>query len=165
MTSSDLAAKIASLHAGFDSGKTRSLDWRKAQLNALAQMISQNEDAIFAALKADLGKAPAESFATEVGFVTSEIKYVLKNLGRWMRPTKVSPGIANQPGKASLVPEPLGVVLIMAPWNYPFMLTIGPLIGATMYQFAAPLPLYSSAFVMAILGVYAVMVVARRPVS
>lgn len=114
----------------FDSGATRGADWRRAQLSALARMITEQEAAIVEALQQDLGKPAAESFLTETGFVQAEIAHTLRHLRRWMRPRRMRVSLSNLPGRARIVPDPKGVVLIMAPWNYPFQLAISPLVGA-----------------------------------
>jgi aldehyde dehydrogenase (NAD+) len=121
---------IAALRASFDSGKTRPEKWRRQQLYQLITMIEENESAINEALHADLGKSGFEARMTETGTVLAEIEHTLSKLKSWMRPTKVSTPLSNQPGHSKVVHEPLGVVLIMAPWNYPFNLTLTPLIGA-----------------------------------
>ncbi|SOE08605.1 aldehyde dehydrogenase (NAD+) [Hoeflea halophila] len=122
--------RIAALRASFDGGRTRPAKWRRQQLYQLMTMIEENEAAINEALNADLGKSCFEARMTEVGTVLSEIVHTLSKLRSWMRPTRVSTPLSNQPGHSRIVHEPLGVVLIMAPWNYPFNLTLTPLIGA-----------------------------------
>src|SRR4029453_6953324 len=113
------ASIVGSLRESFNRGATRSLDARREQLRQLQQMLVDNEEAIFAAMAADLHKPPFESYGAEVGLVKSEIKTALKNLDEWCTPTKVKVQISLKPGSAEIVPEPLGVVLIIAPWNYP----------------------------------------------
>jgi len=114
----------------FNSYVTRSYTFRKQQLTALKLAIQQNEPAILAALYADLGKSAEEAYASEVGFVLAEITTTLKHLQGWMKPKKVSTNLLNIPGSSKIIAEPLGVVFIIAPWNYPFQLAIAPLIGA-----------------------------------
>ena len=121
---------IAVLRATFDSQKTRPLDWRRGQFIRLQAMIADNEAAIDAALRADLGKSGFEARMTETGTVLSEISHTLRHLKDWMKPAKVSTPLSNQPGYSRIIHEPLGVVLIIAPWNYPVNLTLMPLIGA-----------------------------------
>jgi aldehyde dehydrogenase (NAD+) len=122
--------RIAALRASFDSQKTRPEQWRRKQLYRLMTMIEENEAAINAALHADLGKSGFEARMTETGTVLAEIEHTLSKLKAWMRPTRVSTPLSAQPGHSKIVHEPLGVVLIMAPWNYPVNLTLMPLIGA-----------------------------------
>lgn len=121
---------IARLRASFDSGKTRPEAWRRGQLERLKAMVEENESAINEALHADLGKSGFEARMTEIGTVLSEIDHTLSRLKSWMQPKKVSTPLSNQPGNSRIVHEPLGVVLIMAPWNYPVNLVLTPLIGA-----------------------------------
>jgi aldehyde dehydrogenase (NAD+) len=115
--------------AFFSSGETRSIDFRLAQLNALKQAIVQEQEAIIAAIHADLGKPEFESFLAEIG-VTEEINYAIKHLRSWAKPQKVATSLTTFPSRAEIRPEPLGVVLIISPWNYPFQLMIAPLVGA-----------------------------------
>jgi aldehyde dehydrogenase (NAD+) len=115
--------------AFFSSGQTRSLDFRLAQLNALKQAIVKEQEAIIAAIHADLGKPEFEAFLTEIG-VTEEINYAIKHLRSWAKPQKVATSLTTFPSRAEIRPEPLGVVLIISPWNYPFQLMIAPLVGA-----------------------------------
>jgi aldehyde dehydrogenase (NAD+) len=121
---------IARLRASFDSGKTRPEAWRRGQLERLKAMVEENESAINEALHADLGKSGFEARMTETGAVLSEIGHTLSRLKAWMQPEKISTPLSNQPGHSRIVHEPLGVVLIMAPWNYPVNLVLTPLIGA-----------------------------------
>jgi aldehyde dehydrogenase (NAD+) len=113
----------------FSSGQTRSIDFRLAQLKALKQAILKQQEAIVAAIHADLGKPEFEAFITEVG-VTQEIDYAIKHLRAWAKPQKVATSLVTFPSRAEIRPEPLGVVLIISPWNYPFQLMIAPLVGA-----------------------------------
>lgn len=114
----------------FLSGATRSYEFRVEQLHRLKAAIQRYESEIMAALKQDLGKPDLEAYAGEVGFVYAELSHVLKELKTWMRPQRVSTPLTLQPGKSFVISEPLGKVLIISPWNYPFQLLIAPLIGA-----------------------------------
>lgn len=114
----------------FNLGETLSVKFRKQQLKLLKQTILKNEENIYKALKEDLGKSEVESYMCEVALVISEINFMIKHLNRLSKPRKTSASIGNFPGKAYLKPCPKGVVLIMSPWNYPFMLTLEPLVDA-----------------------------------
>ena len=124
------AAMLAKMRDYFASGVTRSEAFRKEHLIALKHAIKKQEVAINEALYADLHKSPEEVWVAETGIVLEEINNALKNLSRWMRPQKVSTNLLNLPSSSRIEAEPLGVTLIIAPWNYPFQLLINPLVGA-----------------------------------
>ncbi len=121
---------VRQLRAHFDSGRCRPLEYRQLQLAGLARFLEEREREILKALSADLGKPPLEAFAAEVAFLLGEIATVRKKLAAWARPERVATPLFAWPGKARILREPLGVVLIIAPWNYPVQLALGPLIGA-----------------------------------
>lgn len=114
----------------FQGGTTKELAFRKRMLQRLLQGITDREAAILAALKEDLNKAPFEAYAAEVSLVREEIHFFLKNLKRFARPRRVKTPLVHFPAKSTIYSEPYGRVLIMSPWNYPFQLTLVPLIGA-----------------------------------
>jgi aldehyde dehydrogenase (NAD+) len=114
----------------FRTGKTRSVAFRIEQLRKLKQAIKAHEAEILDALKADLGKAPFESYAAEMGLPFEEINHTIKHLHSWAAPDHVDTPLVQFLSSAKIYHEPLGQVLIIAPWNYPFQLTIAPLIGA-----------------------------------
>ncbi len=118
------------LHASFLSHKTSSLQWRRHQLEQLAFMLRNHEAEFAAALAEDLGKSATEAWVTEIGFLLSDITHNIKNLNKWAKSRRVKSPLAMQPARSKLVPEPLGVVLIMGAWNYPLQLTLGPAIAA-----------------------------------
>lgn len=114
----------------FNTGASKPLEWRLAQLTAMNQMLLEHKDDFTSALAADLGKHPAEAWLTEIGFLTAELAHTIKHLQGWLKPRKASVPLALQPAKATTVLEPLGVVLVIAPWNYPIQLLLAPIIGA-----------------------------------
>src|SRR5690606_30315972 len=114
----------------FDSGRTRSAAWRTEQLRSLRRMLKERTEEIVEALRADVGKPQLEGFSTEVAYSIGSIEHALKHLPKWMAPEKVKTSLLAQPGQSRIYKEPLGVVLIIAPWNYPFQLSVGPLVGA-----------------------------------
>jgi len=118
------------LRATFDAGRTRPLVWRRAQLAAVERMLVEREADFAKALHLDLHKNRFESFLSETSFVIAEAKYAQRHLARWMRGRRVRTPIIAQPGRSRIQPEPKGVVLIIAPWNYPLSMVLAPLVGA-----------------------------------
>lgn len=114
----------------FAGGKTRSLEFRTAMLNRLREAISHFENDILDALHADLRRSKVDGYATEIHHCLAEISFALKNLKKWMRPQRVGGSKLLPLSRGSVVCEPLGVCLIVSPWNYPFSLAILPLIAS-----------------------------------
>jgi len=126
----DAPALVARLRATFASGRTRSVGWRRAQLEELRAMLVDREADFLDALASDLAKPRTEAYATEIGFVKNDIDYALHHLAAWTKPAKVRVPLATQPSRGWIQHDPLGAVLVIAPWNYPVQLTIAPLVGA-----------------------------------
>ncbi len=124
------APVVPPLRASFGRGITRSLRWRTEQLRALRRMLVERSADFEDALFLDLGKNPAESQLTEINILLSEIDHTLAHLRNWLRPRRVGVPLAIAPATASTMLEPLGVVLVIAPWNYPVQLLLAPVIGA-----------------------------------
>jgi aldehyde dehydrogenase (NAD+) len=118
---------VTRLRQGYESGLTRPLDWRRAQLRQLQRMLAEREAEWLAALAADLHKPAIEGWATDIGAINAEIEALHDNLGRWARDRPVPVPVRLGVGKARVVPEPLGVVLVIAPWNYPIHLLVLPM--------------------------------------
>ncbi len=114
----------------FESGKTRSYAFRREQLIKLKNAVRKFEEPLHEALYADLKKSPEECWVTETGFLQAELSNAIKNLKRWMQPELVPTNLLNIPSSSRVMKEPLGVVLIIGPWNYPLMLLLTPLVGA-----------------------------------
>jgi aldehyde dehydrogenase (NAD+) len=125
-----LLSSLQNLRDYFNSGITKGYNFRKEQLKKLKTSILQHEQDLYDALYADLKKSPEETWVTETGFVISELNATLKNLHLWMQPENVETNLLNLPSSSKVLKEPLGVVLIIGPWNYPFQLLINPLVGA-----------------------------------
>ena len=123
------AIRLEQMRDRVNRGETRSLNWRLEQLKRLRALVMNHEQEVLKALKQDLGKPPTEAYF-EVVALLQELKLTETNLRRWMRPRSVSVPLAQQPGQDSVIQEPLGCVLIIGPWNYPFSLTLQPLISA-----------------------------------
>lgn len=114
----------------FLTGATQPVRARREALERLRQGIKQHEKELLEAMKEDLGKSATEAYMTEIGLALSEIRHVQRHLKTWMRPQRKSCPLTNFPARSKVVCDPYGVVLIIAPWNYPFLLLISPLIGA-----------------------------------
>lgn len=114
----------------FQSGKTKDVQFRIDSLEKLHSLIAENEQLIMDALKEDLNKSEFDSYITEIGIVLEEIRFMLKNIRKWSKPKRVKSSLALFGSKSYIYPEPYGVALIISPWNYPFQLSIAPMIGA-----------------------------------
>ncbi|XP_004502485.1 aldehyde dehydrogenase family 3 member H1-like [Cicer arietinum] len=121
---------VKELRENFSSGKTQSYEWRISQVKALLKMVVEQQDQIIDALRSDLAKPPLETVAYEIGMLKNSCKVTLKELKQWMSPEKVKTSITTFPSSAEIVPEPLGVVLVISAWNYPLLLSLDPVVGA-----------------------------------
>ncbi|WP_373893597.1 aldehyde dehydrogenase [Virgibacillus sp. CBA3643] len=124
------SACVNNQKAFFHKGETEDVDFRINSLKKLRTAIQQNENALVEALKVDLNKSEFEAYSTEIGVVLKEIRFVLKHLRKWVKPERVKTPITHFGSSSLIYPEPYGVALIIAPWNYPFQLAVAPLIGA-----------------------------------
>jgi len=121
---------LATARAAFNTGRTRSAAWREAQLRGIERMCEERETEICAALTEDLGRPPFEGWLADVGSTKAEAGYSRKHLKKWMKPRRTSLPMAQLPGRAWIQYDPLGAVLIIGPWNYPFFLCMSPLVAA-----------------------------------
>ena len=126
----NFASIVQRQRASFQSGATRPLEFRFAQLRKLQAALIVNESALLSALRADMRKSAHDAYFGEIGFVLSEIQHALRHLPAWAKPRgRRVPWLA-WPGKGYIRPEPYGVALIIGPWNYPLQLLLMPLVGA-----------------------------------
>ncbi len=121
---------VARLRATFATDRTKPLAWRTAQLTALRTLLTERGDELAAALRADLGKSRKEAYRTEIDFTVREIDHTLEHLEEWLRPQPAPVPERLSPATAHTVLDPLGVVLVIAPWNYPVQLLLAPVVGA-----------------------------------
>ncbi|MGH8979389.1 MAG: aldehyde dehydrogenase family protein [Acidimicrobiales bacterium] len=121
---------VAKCRKTFDEGLTRPLGWRKEALQGFKHLIAEGESELLDAMHADIGKPAVEARLTDLSFVRAEIDVALEHLDRWARPERVRVPATQLPGRATIVREPLGVALVVAPWNYPVQLLLVPMAAA-----------------------------------
>lgn len=126
----DIKQIVKSQREYFLSGQTRNEHFRKRNLEKLKNLLDKYQDRIIEALKKDLNKSSFEAHMTELSFVYEEINFAIKNLESWMKKERVITPMQSLPGRSFTFYEPLGVTLIISPWNYPVMLTIDPLVAS-----------------------------------
>ncbi len=126
----NISETVKSQHKFFFSDKTKCINLRKDKLIKLKNTIQKYETEILNALKLDLGKSFAESYMCEIVMIVSEINYTIKNIDKWAKSVRAHTPISQFLAKSKIIYEPYGVVLIISPWNYPFMLSLDPIIGA-----------------------------------
>ena len=129
-TTIDAPTLNKALRATFESGRTRPLAWRKEQIAGLRRMMEEGDAELTEALRQDLGRPSMEAYAADIGHTKGELRHIAKHVDRWVKPTKVKVPFTVAPAKAWIQPEPLGVALIIAPWNYPIQLLVEPLAAA-----------------------------------
>lgn len=116
--------------AFFNTGATKEIDFRINQLKKLKNILKQNESSLNRAIFEDFGKSEFDTYTTELAMLYSEIDYTLKNIKKWSRWRGVTTDLVNLPAKSFIIPEPLGVTLIIGAWNYPYQLSFAPVIAA-----------------------------------
>lgn len=129
-TASGLEGVMQQVRSTFDSGRTRSLDWREQQLRGMLRFLEEREEEIAEALAVDLGRSPFESWFGDIAPPKGEAELALKRLRRWARPRRRPVPLTQLPASARIQYEPLGVVLVIGPWNYPVNLSLGPMVAA-----------------------------------
>ncbi|XP_008219616.1 PREDICTED: aldehyde dehydrogenase family 3 member H1 isoform X1 [Prunus mume] len=128
--SKDALTMVEELRGSYGSGKTRSYEWRESQLKNLLKVAEHHEQEIVDALRSDLSKPEFEAYVQEISMLKSSCKLALKELRNWMKPEKAKTSLTTFPSSAEIVSEPLGVILIISAWNYPFLLSLDPVVGA-----------------------------------
>ncbi|KRA37803.1 MULTISPECIES: aldehyde dehydrogenase family protein [unclassified Nocardioides] len=129
-STAELEALIARLRATYATGRTRTYEWRKAQLEGLLRFCAERETDIAEALAADLGRSPFEAWFGDIAPPKGEAELAIKQLKRWMRPQRRRVPLTQMPASARIQYEPLGVALVIGPWNYPVNLSLGPMVAA-----------------------------------
>ena len=114
----------------FNTNQTKNVDFRVQQLKKLRGLLKKNEDILYKAIDADFNKSAFETYATELSLIYHEIDIFIHKIKHWSRPQKVSSGLANFPSKSYIIPEPLGTVLVIGAWNYPYQISILPALSA-----------------------------------
>ena len=130
MNETEIKTIVQKQRTYFDTGKTLDITFRIRALRRLRETIRAHEKEIHAALQSDLGKSNFESYMCETGLVLSEITHMLRHIRSYAREKNVHTPLAQFHSRSFRKPSPYGVVLIMSPWNYPFLLTIDPLVDA-----------------------------------
>ncbi|MGX9789061.1 aldehyde dehydrogenase family protein [Mycobacterium sp. MMS18-G62] len=126
----DIPDVVRRLRETFATGRTKSVDWRKGQLQALEKLMLDNEAAIADALNTDLGRTPFEAWLADIASTAGEAKDAAKNVRKWMRRKYRLLEMSQLPGRGWVEYEPYGTVLVIGAWNFPFVLTLGPAVGA-----------------------------------
>ncbi|WP_109529368.1 MULTISPECIES: aldehyde dehydrogenase family protein [Nocardia] len=129
-SNTEITAAVQRLRTRFATGRTLSDQWRKDQLLALEALLVEREQEFIAALAADLGRPATEGWLADLAPVIAESRYARGHLRSWMRPRRTGIPLSARPGRAWYQYEPLGVALVIGPWNYPVFLTLAPLVGA-----------------------------------
>ena len=121
---------LAQVRSVFNSGRTRSVAWREEQLRAIERMCEEREAEISEALTRDLGRSMFEAWLGDIASTKAEAIFARKHFRKWMKPRRQSLPLAQMPGRAWVQYDPLGVVLVIGPWNYPFFLCMSPVVAA-----------------------------------
>ncbi|MCV7226453.1 aldehyde dehydrogenase family protein [Mycolicibacterium komossense] len=124
------AFDLSALRQVFNTGRTRDLSWRLSQLEGIERLCDERESEISAALHADLGRPAVEAWLGDIASTKGEATFARKHLKSWMRPRRQPLPLAQLPGRSWVQYDPLGVVLVIGPWNYPLYLSLGPIVAA-----------------------------------
>ncbi|CAK0881419.1 unnamed protein product [Prorocentrum cordatum] len=129
MAEADIYATYTRLAETFKTGRTKSYEWRFAQISNIRRMLTENLSAVEQAIKADLGRPKAEAMTAEVFATVGEIDYALKHLKEWMAPEAKPTPLLQKPGRSVVIREPKGLILDLAPWNFPINLSLSTMVG------------------------------------
>ncbi len=130
ITRDHTAEVLTDVRRAFTSGRTRSLAWRNEQLRAVERMCDEREPEIAEALARDLGRSAFEAWLGDIGSTKAEAAFARKHLKKWVKPQRQGLPLAQLPGRAWVQFDPLGVILVIGPWNYPFYLCMAPVVAA-----------------------------------
>jgi aldehyde dehydrogenase (NAD+) len=130
ITPVDSLELLDDLRAVFAGGRTRGISWRLDQLRGIERLCDEREREVAAALAEDLGRPPVDAWLGDIASTKAEAAYARKHLKKWMRPVRQSLPLSQRPGRGWVQYDPLGVVLIIGPWNYPLYLSLAPLVAA-----------------------------------
>lgn len=125
-----IASLVEKQRSFFNTGTTRNIEFRIKQLRLFERVMKENEQLLLDAIYADLKKSEYDTFSSELSLVYREISFMVKNLGKWSRKRRVRTNLVNFPSRSYLLPEPYGVTYIAGAWNFPYQLTLIPLIDA-----------------------------------
>jgi len=114
----------------FNSNKTKDISFRIKQLKKLKRLLKENEDLLYKAIYEDFGKSEFETYLTELSQIYHEINIFIRKIKKWSRKKKVSTNLANMPARSYIIPEPLGNTLIIGAWNYPYVLSLIPVLSS-----------------------------------
>ncbi|NNE97174.1 MAG: aldehyde dehydrogenase family protein [Acidimicrobiales bacterium] len=128
--SHDIDTALDRLRTAYTEGITRDLDWREAQLDGILSFLDTHGEALLDAMQSDLGRPRTEGWGADVGAAIGETAYLKKRFRKWAKPRRTPVSLIAQPGSARIIPEPLGVALVIAPWNYPVNLVLEPMAAA-----------------------------------
>ena len=124
------AGVLAQVRTVFNTGRTRSVAWREEQLRAIERMCEEREAEISEALISDLGRSAFEAWLGDIASTKAEAVFARKHFRKWMKPRRQNLPLAQMPGRAWVQYDPIGVVLVIGPWNYPFFLCMSPVVAA-----------------------------------
>lgn len=114
----------------FTSHKTKSIHYRKEQLKRFKKILKENEQELYEAIQKDFGKSVYETYETELSIIYHEINLALKKVKQWSKPRRVRTNLANLPGSSRIYSDPYGTTLVIGAWNYPYQLTLVPVVSA-----------------------------------